>query len=136
MESSLLTFRRAKEADLEALLTLMDALHVIHFDARPDLFVVQLPVDFANMLGKRLTSEHNAIFLAMRDSSSIGFISASIVEERQSVMRDGFHCWIDAIYVNHSEWGNGIGRSLMNLAEQWAIKQGAEYIRLSVSTFN
>jgi GNAT superfamily N-acetyltransferase len=33
-------------------------------------------------------------------------------------------------------WGNGIGRKLVNLVQEWGIQQSAKDIRLAVWTFN
>jgi GNAT superfamily N-acetyltransferase len=77
------------------------------------------------------TSENSFLRVAEHEDQVIGFISATIhppiQNARHQLVRDVSltRLMIDALVIQQAYWRHGIGRRLMDVAEEWGRSQGA-----------
>ena len=77
------------------------------------------------------TSENSFLSVAEHDSQVIGFISATIHPPTKDAHRQWVRdvsvtrLMIDALVVQQAYWRHGIGRRLMDVAEEWGRSRGA-----------
>lgn len=76
-------------------------------------------------------SQNNLFRVAERDNQVIGFISATIqspiIDGHRQFVRDVniTRLMIDALVVQQAYWRRGVGKRLMDVAEEWGRSQGA-----------
>ncbi len=81
----------------------------------------------------RITAYQNTqhkIFVAIEEGNIVGEISLGIYEQ---LWIDGPSCRIDTIVIDQSHRGHGIGKQLIEYAEQYALKVGCKVIELITS---
>ena len=129
--------RRATIDDLGVVDRLARDLHVLHHAAWPDVFATAGPAgrDDAHWRAS-IEGAGCAGFLAERDGTAVGFITAAIAEESGTYMQPMRFARVNSVCVLESERRFGIGRTLMACAEDWARTQGAVDLRLTVFNFN
>ena len=107
---SLLTFRRAVEADIPAIMRIRMAVRENRL-SNPALVTPTMCVDYLDKLGRTWVAE--------LDGDIIGFSYAD---------RAGASIW--ALFVDPSHEGLGAGKALLRLAADWLFEQGHDEIRL------
>lgn len=117
MENGILTFREVHPADLPALISLMEQLgYPIEREAMRENIesYLALPTQKA--------------WVAELKGKVVGCIAVAIT---QSFHRPGSFLRVIALVVNQEERRLGIGKSLMSIAEKFALDCGCTYVELT-----
>lgn len=130
------TVRRATVADAFTLAGLNEHVHESHLRAEPTLYRATDPAELATWFATRLSDPDVVVFLAGAEQP-IGF--AVVVHMRApqtpfSPPRE--RLLLDQIAVAASARRRGVGRALMNAAEQHARSLGLQSVQLDVRAFN
>ncbi|MCD5981906.1 GNAT family N-acetyltransferase [Pseudomonas sp. CDFA 610] len=132
------TYRRATVRDALAICELGQLLNAVHHAARPDIYTAATP-DFSRDL-PHWTSfferPDQVVFIADVGHQAAGFITASLSSSTGPLMQPLDFVRIGSVCVDEQFWGNGIGRSLVRLVQNWALENDANDIRLAVWAFN
>ncbi len=131
-------YRRATAGDILTLCELGQILNAVHHEARPDIFVQATP-EFARDAAHwfpSLKEEDRAAFLAEQGSNAVGFITVQLVKPTSPLLQPAIFGRIGSIGVVARLHGQGVGRTLMRLAEEWARENEAADMRLNVWAFN
>jgi ribosomal protein S18 acetylase RimI-like enzyme len=131
-------YRRATAEDILTICELGQILNAVHHEARPDIYsaaTTDVARDKAHWLPS-LQEEDRATFLAEEGETAVGFVTAQIARPTSSLLQPLVVGRIGSIGVIERMRGRGVGRSLMNLAQEWARENGAADMRLTVWQFN
>ena len=122
--------RKLTPEDYPCALKLFDALAEIHCKARPDFFEKQ-DVSYPQDAFLQVISEPDCLLIgAFGEGAMLGLLRASVWRETSVSV-----C-VDDLYVVSAFRRKGIARALMNEAEEWARKKGAQRLELHVWDFN
>ena len=126
----MITIRRATEGDRAFILSLADRL--ADFDRPSWRSAREIADGDRRALASELDapSEDNGLFIALRDHQPAGCLLMWTLEDYFSGQR---HAHISVIAVTREAEGRGVGRALMEYAEQWARTRG--HTRLTLSVF-
>jgi ribosomal protein S18 acetylase RimI-like enzyme len=133
-----ITCRHATAVDVPAICELGQLLNAIHHAARPEIYTAATH-DFSRDAPhwmSFLEGPGQIVFIAHVDGVAAGFITASLSSGSGPLMQPMKFVRIGSVCVAERFWGNGIGRKLVNLVQEWGTQQGAKDIRLAVWTFN
>ncbi|AZD60653.1 GNAT family N-acetyltransferase [Pseudomonas chlororaphis subsp. aurantiaca] len=133
-----ITYRTATVEDALTICELGQLLNAIHHAARPDIYTAATQ-DFSRDLPHWMSffeKPTQVVFIAHIGHQAAGFISASLSTSSGPLMQPLDFVRIGSVCVDEQFWGNGIGRTLVRLVQDWAIEHNAKDIRLSVWTFN
>ncbi|PLZ02783.1 GNAT family N-acetyltransferase [Burkholderia sp. WAC0059] len=131
-------YRRATGNDILTLCELGQILNAVHHEARPDIFADATPQfarDEAHWLPS-LREENRAAFLAEQGRAAVGFITVQVIPLASPLLQPLVVGRIGSIGVVQRLQGQGIGRALIALAENWARENEATDMRLNVWAFN
>jgi len=133
-----INIRSATFADYHALCSLFNEVDALHRDHLPQLFQKPPgPVREQSYYQSLLTDENVGLFVAELNGNLVGFVHALIRDTTLiPVMVPRQYAIIDGIAVKSELRGHGIGRSLMDRIQEWAITRGATTIELNVYEFN
>jgi ribosomal protein S18 acetylase RimI-like enzyme len=131
------SYRRATVADLSLICELGQVVNHLHHEAWPQIFAStpDRAGEEAHWL-KSLREESAATFLAFLDGAVVGFITVQLLRESHCLLQPVCFARVGTICVLEGMRGRGIGRTLMEHVEQWAVTRGAMEIRLEVWKFN
>ncbi len=76
------------------------------------------------------------MFLAEHGSTAVGFITVQVMQPTSPLLQPLTVGRIGSVAVLERLRGRGVGSTLMKLAEEWARKNGANDMRLTVWAFN
>jgi GNAT superfamily N-acetyltransferase len=129
--------RAATTDDLDALAALRPFVHDLHVAARPDYFT-PMTFDAARAAAARWFQQENAkVLLAVADGDAVGYLLAFLVARQEDM---GVHGWrmllVDQIAVRASQHRRGVGKALLDAAQDLARELGAQRIELEVWAFN
>ncbi|MFD0704679.1 GNAT family N-acetyltransferase [Alloscardovia venturai] len=141
--------RRARKEDIPSLLELLRQVNLIHAHGRPDLFRITTKYTQAD-LEHRLERLDDPVFVAVAHSASPDetALSSSLLGhmfcETQDHSHDGEDAlfqpiktlYIDDLCVDEDARGMGVGRSLLEFAQEWATQRGYYNITLGVWELN
>lgn len=126
--------RDMKLEDYDAVDTLMQQLHKIHVNGRPDLYVeMEHPYSKEELTEKIYNKE--VITLAAEEEDRIVGLCIVVIKHR-SGMVNMKTAYVDDLVVDQSYQRRGIGKSLFKEAEERAKVLGAERMDLTVWSFN
>lgn len=130
--------RTANDQDYVAVCDLFDEIDALHRDHLPHLF--QKPSGAAreqDTYAELIADENVAFFVATMDEKLVGFIHA-IVRDTPAipVLVPKRYAIIDGIVVKSGFQKQGIGSTLMDKVQEWAMAKGATSIELNVYEFN
>ena len=129
-----MTIRDMKLEDYDAVDTLMQQLHKIHVNGRPDLYVeMEHPYSKEELTEKIYNKE--VIALAAEEENRIVGLCIVVIKHR-SGMVNMKTAYVDDLVVDQSYQRRGIARSLFQEAEERAKALGAERMDLTVWSFN
>lgn len=133
-----ITIRQASPTDYKALCPLFLQVDQLHAQALPDLFQASdAPARTQEWSTQVMTSEDAVLFVAERQSVLAGLVLCQVcsspvfplfVPQRFVVVNE--------LVVHNAFQRQGIGRSLMQRAHDWARTQGIADIELTVYEFN
>jgi len=133
-----ISVRKAAADDYNALCELFDEVDSLHRDNLPHLFqkpdgAAREPDYYAGLM----KDENVALFVAESGKKLVGFVHA-IVRDTPAfpVFIPRRYAIVDGIVVKAGFRNRGIGRTLMNQMQEWAIAKGATSIELNVYDFN
>lgn len=133
-----ISYRRASIDDILTVCELGQILNAIHHQARPDIYA-DATAEFARDKPHWLSSlqgEDRAMFLAEHGSIAVGFITVQVMKPISPLLQPLTIGRIGSVAVLARLRGRGVGSTLMKLAEDWARKNGANDLRLTVWAFN
>jgi ribosomal protein S18 acetylase RimI-like enzyme len=133
-----ISYRRATIDDILTLCELGQILNMVHHEARPDIYA-SATAEFARDKPHWLSSlqgEDRAVFLAEHGVVAAGFITVQLIRPTSPLLQPLIFGRIGSVAVLERLRGRGVATALMNLAEKWARKSGANDIRLGVWAFN
>ena len=126
--------RDMKLEDYDAVDTLMQQLHKIHVNGRPDLYVeMEHPYSKEELTEKIYNKE--VITLAAEEEDRIVGLCIVVIRHR-SGMVNMKTAYVDDLVVDQSYQHRGIAKSLFQKAEERAKALGAERMDLTVWSFN
>lgn len=129
-----MTIRDMKLEDYDAVDTLMQQLHKIHVNGRPDLYVeMEHPYSKEELTEKIYNKE--VIALAAEEEDRIVGLCIVVIKHR-SGMVNMKTAYVDDLVVDQSYQRRGIAKSLFQKAEERAKALGAERMDLTVWSFN
>ena len=130
--------RKAVESDYDALCLLWDEVDLPHRQRLPDIFRPPVgPVRERDYFLGLLADENVAIFLAEQASKPVGFLHALEAHSWDiPILVPRRYAIIDNLVVTERARRQGIGRLLMEEAEDWARKRGLKTVELTVYEFN
>ena len=130
-------YREATEPDLSAICALGEEVNAIHHRAFPQVFASAGEIDrdsahWMNSIGK----QDATTFVAEESGSLVGFVNVSIVTESHSLLQPMRFGRVGSVGITEHKRGQGIGRELMELAQDWVSRHGGVELRLNVWAFN
>ncbi|MFJ2365807.1 GNAT family N-acetyltransferase [Pseudomonas sp. NPDC087697] len=137
MEISLI-YRRATVADLPGICELGQQLNSLHHRERPDIYAPETHLFMRDQAHWRpyLDGENQITFLAEQAGVAIGFITLQVTLFNSPLLQPQRVSRVGSVCVDEAFRGRGVGRKLMEMAQDWAIEQGASDLRLTVWAFN
>jgi ribosomal protein S18 acetylase RimI-like enzyme len=131
------TYREATEHDLSAICALGEEVNAIHHRAFPQVFANAGEIDrdaahWMNSIGK----QDATTFVAEESGSLVGFVNVSIVTETHSLLQPMRFGRVGSVGITEHKRGQGIGRELMKLAQDWVSHRAGVEMRLNVWAFN
>ncbi len=132
------TIRRATVDDAQLLAHLLEPVHRIHAEARPELFKPHSATgEILDVFRHVLSDADNYIFIAETDGQTVGYVYAQVErrpENPYTYAMDFVH--VEQISVNDDQRGKGCGQQLMNTVYDLARKLGISRVTLGVWAFN
>ena len=130
-------YREATKTDLPAICALGEEVNAVHNRAFPQVFAGVGEPDrdaahWMNSLGKN----DSTTFVAEESGSLVGFVTVSVVTESHSLLQPMRFGRVGSVGITEHRRGQGIGRDLMGLAQDWAFRRGGVEMRLNVWAFN
>jgi ribosomal protein S18 acetylase RimI-like enzyme len=131
--------RDAQLADYPGVATLLDQLHELHVQARPDIYKPLHPrlgeKEYADWLAK----DDRYLYVAehVEAGKIVGFSSAQLSAiQDHSLFADRRMLYLHELVVDSSHQGHGTGKRLMQTMLDLGRELQADHIELTVSTFN
>jgi diamine N-acetyltransferase len=124
--------------DFDALTTLLDEIHDYHVTSAPTVFKhAEAPVLPREQIAEKITQPDQLYLTAMEGSRMVGFLWGQLYERPEThIHRQRKLVIVDTLGVAETHRGTGIGRALMDAAEQWGVENGAREAFLTVWDFN
>lgn len=120
--------------DYPAVDALMQQVHQLHLQARPDLFLpLEHPIP-PEQYAKTLQSDRAICLAAEQDGQIIGICFVSL--RSKSLMVEDTVAYLDDLCVDQHFRHLGIGKALLQHAQQLAREKGASRLDLMVWEFN
>lgn len=130
-------YREATPQDLPSICALGNAVNAIHHEAFPQVFAaVDEPHRDAAHWASSIAQESATTFVAQESEQVVGFVSVRIINETHLMMQALRYGSIGSICVAQRKRDQGIGRALMQCAQDWVIERGGQELRLHVWAFN
>jgi ribosomal protein S18 acetylase RimI-like enzyme len=134
---SALEFRQAVQADLPAICIIGNEVNALHHAAHPEVFAApSSPERDLEHWRQGCFGEDRVAFVATIDRAVVGYVNASVVNENSTLLQPVRFARVGTIGVHEAHRGQGLGRQLMALVEDWAMTQRATEVRLGVWMFN
>jgi ribosomal protein S18 acetylase RimI-like enzyme len=133
-----ITYRTATAEDALAMCGLGQLLNSVHHAARPDIYAAateDVARDLPHWAGV-FEKPGQVVFLAQAGDQAVAFLTANVAASSGPLMQPQNVVRIGSICVAEAFWGKGIGQALMQRVKDWAIKQDAQDLRLTVWPFN
>jgi diamine N-acetyltransferase len=132
------TIRLITLDDFDALTTLLDEIHDFHAAGAPTVFKhAEAPVLPREQIAEKITQSDQLYLAAMEGSRMVGFLWGQMYERTEThIHRQRKLMIVDTLGVAETHRGTGVGRALMQAAEQWGVKNGAREAFLTVWDFN
>lgn len=130
--------REAVIGDYEGLSDLFRELDTLHSEALPHVFrSVDRPLRSRDYVGGFLADDNSTILVAELDGRILGGVQVAVRDAANffafAARRYG---WVESLGVVSDCRRRGVGRALMEAAEQWVRAKGATQCELNVWEFN
>lgn len=125
--------KEIESSDFEEVKTIIDQVHKIHFEGNKEIFS-----EDRNFNQKEFNEllENNILLGFIKNNKIVGLLVSSIRTKKSLVQQEVKLFDIDIIGVLETERGKGIGKQLLNKAEEIAINNNCDSISLNVWEFN
>jgi GNAT superfamily N-acetyltransferase len=128
--------REAKQSDLKAIMDLFEELNKEHNAALPQIFRKAGRESIEWYLFSIFGNFNAAIFVA-EDEEFLGFIHVTIEQVKGNpLFENRTYAWVHNLLVKKDMRRKGIGRALMQKAQEWGSLKGATSTELTVWEFN
>lgn len=130
--------RAARAEDVAVVLELYAEVDELHRAAHPDLYGSPIPVRDAAGFEKEMAEPHVGVLVAQTASGDVvGFAQLFELQTPEGrPLRPRRYCLMDALGVAAAHRRQGVGKALMQAAEEWAKARGLESIEVTVWAFN
>ncbi|MDB6062223.1 MAG: rane protein [Verrucomicrobiaceae bacterium] len=130
-------YREATLEDLSAICTLGDAVNMIHHEAIPHIFAAtgEPNRDMEYWRGY-VGGDTATTFVACLEGLPIAFATVSVNKDVNPMLQPLRYARIGTVSVAERFRGQGIGRKLMALSEDWSRRRDAFEMRIHVWSFN
>lgn len=130
--------REASLSDLESLTPLFQELDALHVELMPETFRhFEGPTRPIALLEERVTSTDKAIFVAIHETRTIGFIDIQKSSNPPYPMFiEKNFALVDNLFVLSEFRGTGVAHSLFERAKHWASEHGLSSLQLKVYNNN
>ena len=130
--------RKAKNEDIEQIITIIKEIAEIHVKNRPDIFKKKDKSIIRNWIENVIQNENEVILVASNKNDTIyGVLIYQIKEIKEHInLIDKKKLWIDELGVFERYRGQGIGKKLLQEAEQIARELECDSIELNCWDFN
>ena len=131
-------YREATAGDLSAICALGMQVNTLHHDAFPQIFAPPAdPLRDSAHWAASLAQPLATTFVAEVEPGRLaGFVTVAIQDETHSLMQPVRIGRIGTVGVTREWRGQGIGRALMQQAQDWVQARGGIELRLHVWAFN
>ncbi len=127
--------RAARKEDFPAVKELMNGLHGAHAEARPDVYKKDLVFQMENY--EQMLGDSAARIFVYEAERVFGLMMLKIKETQESEAQVGRRfCHIEAIVVDPGLRKAGVGRKLLEYANEMSRELGLDAIELMVWDFN
>lgn len=124
--------RRAKTADIPAIISLLHQVNMVHHRLRPDLFKPHTTKYNEQEVAALIADELTPVFV-YDEGGVLGYAICQIDEVRSDrLLQDGKTLYIDDICVDESARGRHIGKALFDFVSEYARSAGCTSITLNV----
>lgn len=128
--------RNAEPGDFEFVHQLVQQVHILHANARPDIFYNVDPLtqqDYQELI----QSENVITLVAVSAGKVIGYACAELRHApKNPILKPRIMAHLEVLSVSPDFQGHGAGKALLHAAESEAKKQGASSLELQVWAFN
>ena len=129
--------RPAKESDIPRLEELLDQVHGLHAEGRPDIFIPGCKKYTAEQLRVILSDTVNTpVFAAILNGMLVGYCFCIRQVQSAASMQKVSTLYIDDLCVDTAMRGNGIGKVLYDYAVNYARENGYYNLTLNVWACN
>ena len=131
------SYREATSSDLQAICVLGEEVNAVHQRAFPEVFAGPglHDRDAAHWLSS-IGKDAATTFVADEAGELVGFVNVSMVTESHSLLLPMRFGRVGSVSVTEAKRGQGVGRALMSLAQDWVLQRGGKELRLNVWVFN
>lgn len=127
--------RKTELGDFADVHKLMQQIHKLHVDARPDMYRNIDPMSVDDF--HRTVSDSSIVsFVAEKDGKVIGYCDGYLKMSNNRVMTGKKVFFVDDICIDTNKQNSGIGKMLLEEMKSQARRLGAESIELMVWSFN
>ncbi|WP_440115681.1 N-acetyltransferase family protein [Paenibacillus sp. QZ-Y1] len=134
-----LNIRRAEIGDYPGVSSLMDELHHMHVEARPDVYRAMQPRLNYKEYEQLLETDYHYLYVAelLDEVEIVGYASAQLnVIQNVDLLLDRKVLYIHELVVDSKHRGHGTGKQLMQVLIELGREIQVESVELTVSTFN
>ncbi len=129
--------RRATIEDAEAVTALHGFLHRMHTEVHPDIFTIFDPELTRPRFERMLAADDALSWVAEIDGEAVGYASANLVHrEASDEVREERALHVHELAVAPQARGTGVGRALMQAAEDYARSLRLASVSLQTWVFN
>ncbi|MBR3228355.1 MAG: GNAT family N-acetyltransferase [Erysipelotrichaceae bacterium] len=129
--------RKAELKDLEAIAGLLDQVHALHAEGRPDLFIAGTRKFSDDELKEILAGDEINFHVYTENDEVLAYVCYLIREKKDSRSRKGRReFYIEDICVDEKQRHKGIASKLFEYAEELAKKEGCDVLTLNVWELN
>lgn len=129
--------RKAETKDIDGILKLLDLVHTIHYEGRPDIFKKGTTKYNRNDLNIIIKDSKRPIFVYDLDGIIAGYVFCIVKSIKDdNNFKDYDYLFIDDICVLEEYQRRNIGSSLYDYAKNYAKELNLKSIRLNVWNFN
>ncbi|MET3557708.1 ribosomal protein S18 acetylase RimI-like enzyme [Streptococcus rupicaprae] len=129
--------RPAAQADISAILNLLDQILRVHYQARPDLFEGQGTKFTEQELLDLLNQADKPVFVYQDDQGHVlGHLFLEVRTPSHPVQKPVKSCFIEDLCVSEQARGLGIGKQLYTFAKDYAKSQNCYNLTLNVWNAN
>jgi GNAT superfamily N-acetyltransferase len=125
--------RAAVASDALAILALADRLHAFGPTTRD---ATEIAGRERAALADALSRQSGPSCLLVAEQRPVGVVGAMLLDERRDYFTDQRHGHVSILAVAREAEGQGIGRALLEAAEEWGRENGFARLTLSVFTGN